>query len=162
MKPFEKKEGIIVDIDGTLADVDHRLHFIKGDKDSGKRDWKSFFKAAEKDEAFAHMKFVNNLVMGMGKLPVILVTGRPENLRKDTTEWLKNHDIHYHQLHMRPSIDRSPDFECKKRIYEVDILPFWNIHFVFEDRLAVAKMWREQNLPVFLCGDAWITGDWSK
>ena len=37
---------IIVDIDGTIADCSHRLHYIKGEK----KDWNSFFKAAGKDK----------------------------------------------------------------------------------------------------------------
>lgn len=33
-----KTEFVIVDIDGTVADLRHRIHFIEGEK----KDWDSF------------------------------------------------------------------------------------------------------------------------
>lgn len=35
---------VIVDIDGTVADLSHRIHFIEGEK----KDWDSFYNNVEK------------------------------------------------------------------------------------------------------------------
>ena len=35
----------IFDVDGTLMDIDHRRHFVEGDK----KDFKSFFAAMDQD-----------------------------------------------------------------------------------------------------------------
>jgi len=41
------KDVVIVDIDGTLADVQHRIHHIKG---PGKKNWIKFFRGAPDDQ----------------------------------------------------------------------------------------------------------------
>lgn len=40
-----KTEFVIVDIDGTVADLRHRLHFIQGEK----KDWDAFYSHAGED-----------------------------------------------------------------------------------------------------------------
>jgi len=40
------KKAIIVDIDGTLADVEHRVHHVQNEP----KDWKSFNENMEHDE----------------------------------------------------------------------------------------------------------------
>lgn len=42
---------ILVDIDGTIADIIHRLHFIQGPR----KDWPAFFDAMDKDEPIPEM-----------------------------------------------------------------------------------------------------------
>ena len=44
---YEKKT-IIFDVDGTIADVEHRRHLVNGDK-GFKPDWNAFRKATEDD-----------------------------------------------------------------------------------------------------------------
>lgn len=149
----------IFDIDGTLANTDHRMKYIKG---SEKKDWKSFFAEAHKDKPFEHIKLINHMASRLGDfedVQIAIITGRPANLHGDTVLWLKKHKIDFDVLHMRPTNERKPDFEVKRDIYN----EFYkdkkkNIVCVFEDRLPVAKMWREEGIPVVLCGDEWING----
>lgn len=42
---------VIVDIDGTVADLSHRIHFIEGEK----KDWDSFYNNVEKDKPIQHV-----------------------------------------------------------------------------------------------------------
>jgi hypothetical protein len=41
---------VIVDIDGTVADVHHRLHHIQG---RGRKNWKRFFESMDYDTPIA-------------------------------------------------------------------------------------------------------------
>ena len=99
---------VIVDIDGTIADVRHRLHHIKG---PGKKDWKSFFEAMDHDTPIkAMIRHVHELEKDHD---IIIVTGRPEHYRVRTEKWLKANRVRYVRLFMRPDGDHRPDYEVK-------------------------------------------------
>jgi len=155
------KKSVIFDVDGTLADANHRLHFIKGDKDSGKRNWGAFFREAIKDSPYEHVRLMNHFFDDAGFF-IYLITGRPSNLRKDTEDWLAKHNIRYDSLLMRPATDRRPDYESKKDLFVQEGINKDEVVCVFEDRLQVAKMWKELGLQVCVCGEDWLIGDWSK
>ena len=133
------KKAIIVDIDGTLADVEHRVHRVNKDQ----KDWKAFHDSMDQDrlnhwcakliEAMKHQGF-----------DILFVTGRDEDYREKTQTWMKQHQIQYDKLFMRAAVDFRSDSEVKKQIYEQEIKPFWEVSFVVDDRLSVVKMWREE------------------
>ncbi len=97
----------VIDIDGVLADVAHRLHFL------GRRpkDWKGFFAAARADPPHPEgLALAAELAAGH---EIVLLTGRPEGCRADTEAWLAEHGIRYELLVMRPSGNRRPAAEVK-------------------------------------------------
>ena len=154
------KDIVIFDIDGTVANIDHRIHLIKADKDSGKRNWGLFFSLAKKDPVIEHTKTLNQFYAEKG-YTVYFITGRPSNLRADTERWLTDNGFFYTKLLMRGSRDRGHDYDSKKKVFEEDEFLSANKHritCVYEDRLSVAKMWRDLGLPVLLCGDEWLHG----
>ena len=92
----------IVDIDGVLADVRHRVHYVE----QRPKDWKRFFAAAAQDDAHPEgLAVVNKLTEDH---EVVFLTGRPENLRDDTVAWLERHGLDGHRLYMRPEGNRGP------------------------------------------------------
>ena len=158
----KKTKAWIFDIDGTLADTDHRIHYIKP-KEGEKKDWGKFFAAAKDDKPFQHvLQFNQAIAENINDEAIVLVTARPENLRKDTEKWLTENGVYWNELFMRPANERKADFEVKRDIYREQIKPYYDIRAAFEDRLQVAKMWREEGVQVFLCGEDWLNGDWSK
>ena len=72
------KNIILCDIDGTVANNDHRQHFLEG-----KKDWDGFFDALDKDEPI--YPIINKIVKEQqyGK-DIIFLTGRPERYRNTT------------------------------------------------------------------------------
>lgn len=97
----------IVDIDGVVADVRHRLHHVEGRR----KDWDAFFAAAVHDEPHPEgLAVVRRLEEGHD---VVFLTGRPAHLRDETLEWLERHGIGGHPLHMRPAGDRRPNRQVK-------------------------------------------------
>ncbi len=97
----------VLDIDGVLADVRHRLRFVQ----SRPKDWDAFFAAAPDDIP---------LPRGLGRATelaeqgdVIYLTGRPERCRSDTEAWLRVHGFPPAAVVMRPDRDRRPARQFK-------------------------------------------------
>lgn len=99
---MEPRPLAVFDLDGTLADTRHRLHFL----DSRPRDWDAFFAAAPADPPLA--EGVDLALAGAAGHEVVYVTGRPERCRRDTVEWLERHGLPEGRLMMRGDRDRRP------------------------------------------------------
>ena len=90
----------VFDIDGVVADVRHRLHHL----DRGR--WGSFFRAADADPLLPEgAALVADLAR---EHEIVWLTGRPEWLRRTTSEWLDEHGLPGTELHMRPDGDYRP------------------------------------------------------
>ena len=98
----EDRPLAIVDLDGVVADVRHRLHHIRGRR----KDWDAFFAAAADDDV--HPEGIAVVTTLAAEHEVVFVTGRPEHLRAATATWLGEHGLGGHRLVMRPLDDRRP------------------------------------------------------
>jgi predicted kinase len=109
---FPYKNIVLCDIDGTLADLRHRLHHIEG----GKRDWDSFFAEVAKD-GFREDVW-EQVVMDADEhdARIIFLSGRSEVARDDTEEWLWDEVGVMPVVLMRREYDRRPDTEVKRDI----------------------------------------------
>jgi hypothetical protein len=97
----------IVDLDGVVADVRHRLHHLTGRR----RDWDAFFAAAGDDPA--HPEGLAVVATLTAEHDIVYVTGRPERLRTVTERWLVAHGIGGHELVMRADRDHRPAAQFK-------------------------------------------------
>jgi hypothetical protein len=143
----------VVDIDGTIADATHRLHFIEG----AKKDWNGFFNACGQDAPIQH---VIEVIRGLDlRHNIIYVTGRPERIRVETVRWLKQHHLPYNRLnrtprlHMRADGDYRVDTIAKKELLQSLQRDGITVDAVFEDRPSVCRVWRSMGIPVFQMTD---------
>ncbi|HYP25450.1 MAG TPA: hypothetical protein VE262_01915 [Blastocatellia bacterium] len=137
----ENRKSVIVDIDGTLADVDHRLHHIRGKR----KKWKKFFSLMSEDEP---IKEVVEQVKELAKdHDIYVVSGRPDDYLEVTLAWLKLHEVPFKDLYMRESGDYRPDFVVKQEILDAHF-DKENVELVIEDRPSVIRMWRSNGLKV--------------
>lgn len=140
MLPF--RDIIICDIDGTIADLTHRLHYVKGDT----KDWDSFF--AEVDKDGFRREVWDQVVADADKYDadIVFVSGRSDKTREATTEWLKWHvgDWDF-KLIMRQSWDRRDDTVVKREMYD-KYLSRMRVVKVYDDRPRVIRMWRDLGL----------------
>jgi len=98
----ESRPVAVIDIDGVVADVRHRLHLIEG----GSRRWDEFFRRAADDPPLpAGVNLVRELAADHD---VVWLTGRPERIRDDTVRWLEEHGLPHGRLLMRPERDFRP------------------------------------------------------
>jgi len=101
----------VVDLDGVVADVRHRLHHLTG----GRKDWPAFFAAAPEDGLLAEgSETVHRLAE---VYDVAYLSGRPERLRAVTQRWLHDQQLPAGDLLLRPDGDYTPS-----RVFKVDAL----------------------------------------
>lgn len=93
---------VVFDLDGTLADVRHRLHLVR----ARPRDWDAFFAAAPADPPLADG--VRLALACARQCGLAYVTGRPESCRRATEEWLARQGLPAGPLLMRRDGDRRP------------------------------------------------------
>jgi hypothetical protein len=93
----------VVDLDGVVADVRHRLAHIQ----RAPKDWSGFFAAAVHDPVLPEGRAVVEALVAEGK-HVVWLTGRPERCRADTLDWLDRAGLPTGPLHMRGDDDRRP------------------------------------------------------
>jgi hypothetical protein len=106
-QPDEPRAIAVIDIDGVLADVRHRLVHL----DKRPKDWGSFFRAAVKDPPLAEGLDAARRLAEVYE--VVYLSGRPEHLRKDTVAWFRRHGVPEGELHLRPRNDFRPAREFK-------------------------------------------------
>ena len=124
------RTAIICDIDGTLAHMKNRSPYDWGRVDT--------------DEVDPTIK--NLLDVLKDKYFIILTSGRDEVCREETNKWLRENDVPYGMLLMRPEGDIRKDSIVKRELFERYIRDYYNIEFVLDDRNQVVEMWRSLGL----------------
>jgi hypothetical protein len=146
---FPDRPIVIVDVDGTLSNPAHRLHFIQGR--GGRKDWDSFFAACGQDPPVeAVVRWTRALTENY---TVVLVSGRPiSKAGTETLGWLAYYRIPHEYLFMRRGADRRPDTEIKQEILDdiLRVVPKERVAFAIDDRLSVIEqVWRRNKICVF-------------
>ncbi len=135
----------IFDLDGTLALIDHRRHFVE----SKKPDWQSFFQACDKDQPNDPViKIMERL---HESADIWIFSGRSDEVELKTLEWLAKHTSFVpgerDKLFMREAGDYTPDDILKQSWLDSmranDLL---RLVAVFDDRDKVVNMWRKNGI----------------
>lgn len=146
---------VICDIDGTVANVEHRRHFVQQDP----KDWDSFFSNMMLDKPRVEVWEQVAQMCKERNAKLIFVSARPEKYRPFTMDWLRGYMTQENGLNdafelliMRPNKDTRPDTVVKEEIYE-KYLKKLDIMAVFDDRPSVIRMWRSHFLNVVDVGN---------
>lgn len=140
---------VIFDLDGTLADCEHRKFLINPPPEEDTHpQWDEFYRRCVDDKPI--MPIVNLLIsMNLACHRIEIWTGRSDLVRSETEAWLRTHCIPPHLLtRMRPHGDHSNDAELKRSwLREHTMTPeSWRPNIVFEDRSRVVEMWRDEGI----------------
>ena len=132
---------VIFDLDGTLCDISHRLHHIRGDK----KDWNAFFSECVYDSPKPEILAIFDGLVSCGH-HVEIWSGRSESVRDQTVRWLDQHGIANHLRFMRPVDDFRSDVDLKRQwlLQERERGNFPTL--VFDDRQRLVDMWRAEGL----------------
>lgn len=139
---MSEKKIVICDIDGTIANNDHRQHFLEG-----KKDWEGFFSELHKDEPIREIIFKVKDLEAQGN-KIFFLTGRPEKYRDATIKWLNIYFSFEFSLLMRRNNDRKNKIEVKKELFKKNFSPS-KIKLILENDEELIKLWRSFNLKVF-------------
>lgn len=141
-----KLDAVICDLDGTLCNIDHRLHFVRGE---GRKDWKSFFEHLDKDSV--HKWCASILLHFSCTKSIVLASGRPDSYLPQTKAWLNHHQIEYNALFMRHRRDSRQDYIAKEIILDFEVLTRYRPLFFIDDRQQVVDMWRRRGFVALQC-----------
>lgn len=143
----------IFDLDGTLCDIGHRLHYIRPADEMAahgfKPNWDEFHKACSNDEPKHEITELLKTLSYNG-VKIAIFSGRDATYEQLTREWLDRHGIAFTMLVLRNPKDYRSDFIIKKEAFEARFKPE-DIWFVVDDRDQVVKMWREIGLTCLQC-----------
>lgn len=147
---------VICDLDGTLCNIEHRLHHVR----EGKKDWGKFFQGIPDD--VPHEWCVNILKGLASKYKIIYCSGRSEDEREKTEAWFVKHGLTAFYdgdkmqnvpLYMRKAKDSRKDSIVKEIILDFEILTRYNPVFMIDDRQQVVDMWRSRGYTCLQCAE---------
>ncbi len=144
-----KKKAIIVDIDGTLADVSNITYLLKKDPPN----WDEWAQATKKCSS---NKWCEELIdaMYIRGFDILFVTGRNNKYRDLTKKWLNQHiNVRDYKLIMRPNDDFRGDELVKEYLYHNEVKKNYDILFVVDDRKRVVDAWRKLGLTCLACAE---------
>lgn len=133
-KPDESlPKAIIVDVDGTIAQMNGRGPF----------EWKRVGEDVSRD-------FVIQMVTNYyytSSYEVVILSGRSDECRSETNDWLISNNVPFTELHMRKSGDFRKDSVIKEEIFWTQLAERYNIVAAIDDRPMMIRTWHELKIP---------------
>lgn len=138
------KRTIIFDVDGTIADVEHRRHLVNGDN----KDWNAFRNATVDDKPVQWVCDIAKRFIAQGE-EVAFFSARNESEReiteKQISEWIGDG---HKGVFLRPNDSYEPDEVFKSDLADKFEEMGGKIDLVFDDRNKVVDMWRKRGTMV--------------
>ena len=142
---------VVFDIDGTLANIEHRLDYVR----SKPKNWKAFDAGIPNDrvnEPVAEVLYSLRSATEGNQNKIIFASGRNERSRSATVDWLKKYSLWEDdsKLYMRKADDFRNDSIVKREMLDEIIADYGKKpDMVFDDRPRVVNMWRDAGIFVF-------------
>lgn len=133
----------IFDIDGTLCDCSHRIHHIQ----TIPKDWDSFFAACHMDAPIPHIIDLCKMLYWTGSASIVYVSGRSDQCRLQTEQWMRVHDLPLGPLFMRKEGDHRDDDIIKIELLAQLRADGFDPIMAFDDRDRVVAAWRAAGIP---------------
>jgi hypothetical protein len=131
----------VIDLDGVVADVRHRLHHVTGRR----RDWDAFFDGIDDDDVLPEGRAIADRLAADHE--IVYLTGRPERTRSKTEDWLVRHRLPRAEVIMRPEGDRRPARLLKPRLLR-QLAAGRSVAVVVDDDAAVCAALEKAGWPV--------------
>lgn len=121
-------KAILLDIDGTVAQMDKRSPY----------EWNKV--GTDKPR-----EFIIDIVRGLDAqgYTILALSGRDGVCYDETKQWLVDNDVPHFYLFMREEGDTRKDTIVKEEIFWELIAKHWNVVGVLDDRPCVLRAWRE-------------------
>jgi len=143
------ENAVLCDIDGTVADCSHRLHWIKNKP----KNWMAFYAGIPNDQPIQPTIDVVWLIMKKNfyQPRVVFCSGRPAEYHDVTRQWFEKYMPWANKcpLYMRPTKDSRQDYIVKEELLAKIREDGYNPVLAFDDRQQVVDMWRRNGLTCF-------------
>jgi phosphoserine phosphatase len=134
---------IVFDIDGTLANIEHRRGFVA----SKPKNFKAFVAAIPLDTPHEEIVFLAQTFHALGNR-VVLCSGRGEEEREVTVKQMEDFGVKFDKLFMRSAKDYRKDSLVKVELLAQIREEFGEPFLWFDDRQQVVDAIREQGVKV--------------
>lgn len=139
---------IIFDVDGTIADCEHRRHFVENNND-----WKSFKEQTVNDTPVQWVCDIAKRFIAQGD-QVAFFSARNESEREITEQQIEMWIGDGHKgLFLRENDSYDPDEVFKANLADKFEEIGGKIDLVFDDRNKVVDMWRARGTTVVQVAD---------
>jgi len=141
-------ELVIVELDGVLALIEHRLHHLYNE--TGEKDWQRFYAACGDD--MPNLPLIERLNRAHNEgAQIIIITSRSATARNQTLAWLSQWQIGYDALWMRPARDYGPAAQFKEAVLDQHYQGI-KIRRLYESvqHLDVAQLCEQRTIPCTL------------
>lgn len=140
------KSCVIFDLDGTLANLDHRLPLLKS------HGWPEFFNEMGGDTLYPETAEIMRLLDTLHD--VLIVTGRPRKYMTQCLDWLNKlvgwgMKFGPSDIFMREDNDHRPDSVVKQEILDKIQSMGYKVEMVFDDNPHVLDVWIKNKIPTF-------------
>jgi hypothetical protein len=139
----------VIDLDGVVADVRHRLPFLE----STPKDWDGFFAGIPDDPVLPEGRAVVDRLAADHE--VVYLTGRPQSTRAETEAWLDRHGFPPARVIMRPARDRRPARQTKPALLHELTADGRRVGVVVDDDTQVCEALEKAGWPVLRAD--WMT-----
>ena len=142
--------AILIDIDGTLANIEHRRYLVEGEK----KNWDKFkYEAINDTPNLWCVEIIKGFITTGSRWQLVFVTGRNENFYLLTTtqieKWL-HLCCNGYKLFMRKEDDFRSDIEVKEEIYNTKLKQY-NFLFAIDDSKEIVNLWRSKGIVTLDC-----------
>ena len=134
---------IVFDIDGTLANIEHRRSFVA----TKPKNWKAFTAGIVNDTPHEDIVTLSTMFVACGNT-LLLCSGRGEEQRDVTVDQMNEFGVLYSKLYMRPAKDHRPDDIIKVELLQQIREEFGNPWLWFDDRTRVVNAIRAEGVRV--------------
>jgi hypothetical protein len=140
------KNIVLWDLDNTIRNIDHRLHYLKREDIN----WREFEEQCVYDLPIMPTIVMMRAVKALGKLNWIW-TGCSDHVKAETEVWLHRHQVPYDQLIMKSleNDEETPVLSLKKRWLNVGPVIKERVICAFDDDPSIVKGLRNEGLLVY-------------
>jgi hypothetical protein len=135
---------VLLDLDGVIADAAHRQPFLHQEEP----DWEGFYAGVAADGVIAAGRALAATVSG--ELPVVILTGRIDDVADATKQWLEVNGIRWDLLICRPADEdddsrHAVDYK-RDEIARLRALGF-SPRLAADDNRKIVAMYEEAGIP---------------
>jgi hypothetical protein len=134
---------VVFDIDGTLANIEHRRAFVA----TKPKNWKAFNAGIVNDTPHEDIVHLSSMLVACGNT-LLLCSGRGEEHRSETVNQMNDFGVLYSRLYMRPAKDHRPDYVIKVELLQQIRKDFGEPFLWFDDRNQVVDAIRAEGVRV--------------
>lgn len=143
---LDRKKVVIFDVDGTIADCEHRRKYVDGTL--GYTDWNKFRSETAFDTPVQHICDIAKRFIKSGD-HVAFFSARNESEREITEQQISKWIGDGHKgLFLRPNDSYEPDEVFKANLADKFEELGGKIDLVFDDRNKVVEMWKNRGTTV--------------